>query len=183
MVEDFRIPEALWARLEPLLPRVRRSREGGRPPSPQRNVLDGIFYVLRTGCLWKVAPPEFGSRSNLHRYFQWWPKRGMFHKLWQAALHEYDHRTGIVWDGRSIDGSVTKAPLRGKKTNKNPTDRAKVGTKRSVLTDGRGVPVGSEVAGANRPDMRLVETTLESIPVAHPEPTETNPQHPCGDKG
>ena len=76
-----------------------------------------------------------------------------------------------------------QSPSGGKKTGKNPTDRAKIGTKRSVLTDGRGVPVGLEVAGANRPDMRLVEATLESIPVERPEPTKRKPQHRCADKG
>ena len=70
VVEDFRIPDALWERIEPLLPRVRRSRKGGRPRLPYRQVLDGIFYVLRTGCQWKAVPPEFGSGSSPHRYFQ-----------------------------------------------------------------------------------------------------------------
>lgn len=70
-----------------------------------------------------------------------------------------------------------------KKTGKNPTDRAKIGTKRSVLTDGRGVPVGLEVAGANRPDMTLVGATLESIPTPRPKSTLKKPQHLCADKG
>ena len=120
VVEDFRIPDALWERLEPLLPRVRRSRQGGRPPWPQRQVLNGIFYVLRTGCQWKAAPPEFGSGSSLHRYFQRWQKRGVFRKLWQAALHEYDDRLGIDWDWQSLDGAMTKAPLGGKKDGQKP---------------------------------------------------------------
>ena len=45
------------------------------------------------------------------------------------------------------------------------------------------MPVGLEVAGANRPDMKLVEPTLESIPVDRPKPTKDKPQHLCGDKG
>jgi transposase len=120
VVADFRIPEALWARIQPLLPRVRRSRKGGRPPLPQRQVLDGIFYVLRTGCQWKAAPPEFGSGTSLNRYFQRWQKRGVFRKLWQAALHEYDDEIGIDWNWQSIDGAMTKAPLGGKKDGQEP---------------------------------------------------------------
>jgi putative transposase len=58
----------------------------------------------------------------------------------------------------------------GKKTGPNPTDRAKTGTKRSLLTDGQGVPLGIAVAGANVPDYQLTEATLESIPVSRPEP-------------
>ena len=79
--EAWRIPEELWQRVEPLLPRYRRSRKGGRPRLELRRVLDGIFYVLRTGCQWKAAPPEFGSGSSLHRYFQAWVKRGVFEDL------------------------------------------------------------------------------------------------------
>lgn len=71
----------------------------------------------------------------------------------------------------------------GGKTGPNPTDRAKSGTKRSVLTDGAGIPLGIVVAGANRPDFKLLEATLESIPVTRPEPTEADPQHLCTDKG
>lgn len=45
------------------------------------------------------------------------------------------------------------------------------------------MPIGLEVAGANRPDMKLVEATLERIPVERPEPTADTPQHLCADKG
>jgi putative transposase len=71
----------------------------------------------------------------------------------------------------------------GKKTGKNPTDRAKLGVKRSLLADGAGTPIGLEVSGANVPDMRLVEATLKSIPVPRPEPTDKEPQHLALDKG
>jgi putative transposase len=66
---------------------------------------------------------------------------------------------------------------------KNPTDRGKLGTKRSVLTDGRGIPLGVSVDGANRHDMKLVGATLATIMIKRPEPTTTWPQHLCLDKG
>lgn len=113
--EDWRIPEKLWVRLEPLLPKSRRSRKGGRPRLPLRQVADGIFYILRTGCQWKAVPPEFGSGSSLHRYFQNWAERGVFRRLWRAGLLEYDELKGIQWDWQSIDGAMTKAPLGGEK--------------------------------------------------------------------
>jgi len=79
--DNWRLPDALWERLEPMLPKRRRSRKGGRPSLPYRQVLDGIFYVLRTGCQWKAVPKAFGSGSSLHRYFQRWRKRGVFDDL------------------------------------------------------------------------------------------------------
>jgi transposase len=71
----------------------------------------------------------------------------------------------------------------GKKTGKNPTDRGKLGTKRSVLTDGRGVPLGVEVSGANTHDVKLLQATFDSIPIQRPQPSPHRHQHVCLDKG
>jgi putative transposase len=71
----------------------------------------------------------------------------------------------------------------GKKVGKNPTDCGKLGTKRSVLTEGQGIPLGVAVDGSNRHDMKLVEATLEAIMIKRPAPTATWPQHLCMDKG
>ena len=60
-------------------------------------------------------------------------------------------------------------------------DRSKQGTKRSLLVEGGGVPIGLSVAGANRNDFKLLEATLQSIPVARPKPTKRHPQHACLD--
>ena len=62
-------------------------------------------------------------------------------------------------------------------------DRGKAGTKRSLLTDGAGVPLGLAVAGANRNDHLLVRETLTCLPVARPEPTQGRPQGLCLDAG
>jgi transposase len=66
---------------------------------------------------------------------------------------------------------------------KNPTDRGKIGTKRSLLTDGGGVPIGLAVEGANRHDCKMVRETIDSLPMARPEPTPATPQGMCLDKG
>ena len=72
----------------------------------------------------------------------------------------------------------------GKKTGPNPTDRGKSGTKRSLLTDGDGVPLALVVSGANTHDKRLVESTLKSFAVRRPRPKPGGrKQHFCGDKG
>ncbi len=65
----------------------------------------------------------------------------------------------------------------------NPTDRGKRGTKRSLLSEGGGVPVGLVVAGANRNDFKLLRETIESLVVERPEPTAEQPQGMCLDKG
>ncbi len=71
----------------------------------------------------------------------------------------------------------------GEGTGPNPTDRGKKGTKRSLLTEGRGIPIGVSVDGANRHDMKLVEPTLESIVADRPTPQPGQLQRLCLDKG
>ena len=73
--------------------------------------------------------------------------------------------------------------MAGKKCGPNPTDRAKGGVKRSLLTEGKGVPIGLAIDGANRNDFKMMEATLESIPVRRPKPTRNKPQGLCLDKG
>lgn len=118
---NFRMPEEMWNRLEGLLPKFRKSKKGGRPRLDWRQVLDGIFYVLRTGCQWKALPPEFGSGSSAHRYFQLLVQRGLFRDIWMTALEEYDDLHGLDWKWQSMDGAMTKAPLGGEK-NRTQSD-------------------------------------------------------------
>jgi transposase len=83
---------------------------------------------------------------------------------------------------------MTKAPLGGQATGPNPTDRGKKGTKRSLLTDGNGIPLAICVAGANAPDCTILIDTLRAVVVEPPAPSEDAPaedhlQHLCLDKG
>jgi len=94
-----------------------------------------------------------------------------------------DELCRIDWNWLSMDGVMTKAPLGGEKTGPNPTDRGKSGVKRSVLTEGHGVPISVAIEGAQRHDMKLVRPTIESIVVKRPEPTEEQLQGMCLDKG
>ena len=97
------IPDALWHRIEPLLPVYKASFKGGRPRLDRRKVVTGIFYVFRTGCQWKAMPREFGSGSAIHAYFQEWAQGGVFETFWRRALNEYDELKGIQWRWQSMD--------------------------------------------------------------------------------
>ena len=76
-----------------------------------------------------------------------------------------------------------QGPFWGDLVGANPTDRGKKGVKRSLLVEADGGPLSVVIAGANVPDFKLLEATLEAIVVARPEPTEEAPQHLCLDKG
>ena len=121
-VEQWRIPDELWARIEPLLP--------PRPPHPlgchnlrvpDRAAMDAIFFVLRTGCQWNALNTTgICSSSSAHRRFQEWAVAGVFHHLWAQGLTTYDELQGIDWAWLSMDGAMTKAPLGGEKNRSQP---------------------------------------------------------------
>ena len=112
-----------WVIIAPMIP---PARHGGRNRSVDvREVLNGIFYVLWTGCQWKALPREFGSASAVHAHFQRWQREGFFLKIWKAGLAEYDDMEGIVWRWQSVDGAAGKAPLALECVGSNSTDRGK----------------------------------------------------------
>ncbi|MGH2411467.1 MAG: IS5 family transposase [Chloroflexota bacterium] len=157
---------------------------GGRPRVADRACADAIFYVLRTGCQWQALDQtELCAHSTAHDRFQEWVETGVFLTFWRGGVEQFDELRGIDWAWLSMDGAMTKAPLGGKKTGPNPTDRGKGGAKRSLLTEGGGVPIGMAIDGANRNDMKLVQATLESLVVERPQPTADQPQGLCLDKG
>jgi putative transposase len=119
----FRISDALWAVLQPLLPvHVNKHRfGGGRPRKPDRVCADAIFYVLRTGCQWKALDQtELCPGSTAHDRFQEWVQADVFLKLWRTGVEQFDELKGIDWDWLSMDGAMTKAPLGGEKNRAQP---------------------------------------------------------------
>lgn len=66
---------------------------------------------------------------------------------------------------------------------KNPTDRGKKGTKKSLLVDAEGGPLSVVIEGANVPDCKMLQATIEAIVVERPQSTATHPQNLCLDKG
>ena|SRR5258706_652437 len=181
----FRVSDALWAVLEPLLPVHMNTHRfgGGRPRVPDRRCADAIFYVLRTGCQWQALNyTDLCAKSTAHDRFQVWADADVFLNFWRAGVERFDEVQGIDWSWLSMDGAMTKAPLGGEKTGPNPTDRAKRGAKRSLLTEASGVPIGLAIDGANRHDMKLVQPTIDSIVVDRPAPTAAQPQGMCLDK-
>jgi putative transposase len=119
----FRISDELWAVLEPLLPvRVNPHRfGGGRPRGPDRRCADAIFDVLRTGSQWEALnETELCAKSTAHDRFTAWVEAGVFLKLWQAGVEQFDELQGIAWSWLSMDGTMTKAPLGGEKDGAKP---------------------------------------------------------------
>jgi putative transposase len=105
--------DELWDKISVLLPDEKPVSTIGRPIIPYRKVMDGIIYVLRTGCQWKMLPREYGTGSTCHRRFQQWIKMDIFKKIWMKLLEEYDNKKGIKWTWQSLDSISIKSPLGG----------------------------------------------------------------------
>ena len=109
-----KISDEIWDKINDLLPYEKPINTIGRPIIPYRIVLDGILYVLRTGCQWKILlPKEFGSGSTCHRRFQQWVQLDIFKNIWIKVLEEYDNKIGIKWTWQSLDSISIKSPLGG----------------------------------------------------------------------
>ena len=180
------ISDKLWAVFLRYLPPEPLPDRRGRPSVPFRQVLGGILYRLRTGCQWKAIPAEFGSGSTCHRRFQEWQHLGLFEKVWAHQVRLYDQKRSIAWDWQSLDSAIIPAPLGGTKTGKNPTDRAKLGSKRHVLVDRRGVPLAVTLSAANVPDYQCADGTLHHLVIRRAWRDRTGRRavlHLCADKG
>lgn len=136
-IKTWEISDELWAMVEPLIPTSPRTPDknytrkpgGGRKPKYSNRVyFAAIVYVLRTGIIWNALPREkfegLGSAA-VHRKFQQWAKAGVFVKIWERGLAEYDDLEGIAWFWESADGSNIEAPLAQESIGPNPTDRGK----------------------------------------------------------
>jgi transposase len=110
----LKIPDELWDEIKVVLPIEKPFKTMGRPIASYRKVLDGILYILRTGCQWKMLPKEYGSGSTCHRRFQEWNGLNLFKKIWVKLLTIYDNLIGINWTWQSLDSISIKSPLGGR---------------------------------------------------------------------
>ena len=175
------IPSKLWRKLKKHLPKPPKQKGPGRPRVQDRDVINGIWYVLWTGCQWKAVKQDWFhvSSSTLHERFQAWTKAGIFDKLFKIIVRYYARERHIRWQWQSVDSKMVPAPLGGAKTGKNPTDRGKSGAKIHLLVDERGAPLAIHITGANEHDKWSVDDLVIHVAVKRPN----SEQHFCGDKG
>jgi|Laugrefa1bdmlbdn_1035148.scaffolds.fasta_scaffold28018_1 putative transposase len=137
----------------------------GRPSLKLRRTLNGVYYLLRTGIQWNALPKCFGSYSAVHRLFQKLQTMHFFEKLWHKELQQYELVHGLQLENQASDCTHIKSPLGQEKTGKSPVDRRKLGTKRSIIVEGSGIPIGYALDAGNRHDSKLFEASIRSIPL------------------
>lgn len=97
------ISDAEWAFFEPFIVAVRRPN--GRKPENHRLVLDGIFWVARTGAPWRDLPEEFGKWSSVYRQFRRWTLAG----LWELILEALNDSRAVPDSVQMVDSTIVRA--------------------------------------------------------------------------
>jgi len=149
----FRISDALWAVLQPLLPEHKNTHRfgGGRPRVDDRRCADAIFFVLRTGGHWgALVETGLCAKSTAHDRYQEWVAAGVFERLWAAGVAAFDEAVGIDWEWLSLDGAMVKAPLGGEK-NRAQSDRPGQAGRETQRAHGGARGAGGVGGGGGQP--------------------------------
>lgn len=156
------IMDPLWSQFEALIPPVVDDHPLGchRPRIPDRVVFDKLVQVLVLGASYAKISDTTCSATTIRRRRDEWIGAGIFTALEQLCLEAYDRIVGLELENLCVDGCIVKAPCGGDIAGRSPVDRGKQGTKRSVMTDGAGIPIGVVAAPANRNDSPLLPPTL-----------------------
>jgi putative transposase len=147
------LTDAQWKLVEPLIP---IAKFGGRPrTTDMRRTVDGLMYLIKTGCHWRMLPEEFQPWQNVYRYFAAWGANGILRHL-QARLVANVRQT----EGRSKHPSIVVVDSQSVKTSKmgglrgyDGGKRVK-GRKRHIAVDSLGLLLAVSVTPANVHDLR-----------------------------
>ncbi|MDN6024980.1 IS5 family transposase [Bifidobacterium mongoliense] len=159
------IIEPIWDQFRALIPPVVDTHPLGchRPRVDERIVFDKLIQVLKWGIPYEGIADESCSATTIRRRRDEWIQAGIFEDLEDLCLKAADKMLGLQLEDLTVDGCIVKAPCGGEAAGRSPVDRGKQGTKRSLMVEGQGLPIGFVIAGANRPDSPLLEETLEQV--------------------
>jgi transposase len=129
------VDDDVWTRIEPLLPkrRPRNRQHAGRKPIPDRAVLTGILFVLRSGIPWNMLPPQMGcgAGSTCWRRLVRWQRAGVWKRLHRVLLTELRRRGQLDLARAVVDSASLRALRGGKKLDRTLPIAAKPG--RSIM--------------------------------------------------
>ena len=144
---------------------------GARPRTTElRAILNAIFYVLRTGCQWRLLPREFPAWGTVYHYFRTWKNTGVWtgiqRMIYEQVRKEAGRRTCpsvVIMDGQSVK-TTERGGVRGFDAHK----RIK-GRKRHILVDTLGLPIAARVEPGNTSDRRAASLLLGGLSPLFPD--------------
>lgn len=102
----YELTDMEWEMLEPLLPAQART---GRKRKPMREVMNGVFWVLRSGAPWRDMPERYGPWKTVYHHFNGWRKAGVLDGTLRALQVRLNEEGRIDWELWSIDGTTVRA--------------------------------------------------------------------------
>ena len=109
----WEVSDELWNTIQPILDELDPPAKTGRARIDQRKALNGIIYVMRTGCQWNHLPAPFGDDSSVHRTFQRWVAKGVLPRIWAVLVENCEELDGVDWEWQSADAAMGKARFGG----------------------------------------------------------------------
>jgi transposase len=143
-----------------------------RPRIGDRIIFEKLIQVLRFGCSYAAIADCACGATTIRERRNEWMKAGIFGELNKIVREAYDRMVGLVLEELAIDGCIAKAPGGGELAGRSPVDRGKLGYKRSIMVDGKGIPPGRALAPANRHDSPLLAPTLDKLDEIGPLPED-----------
>ena len=158
------VTDEQWAVVRSLLPQPKWRPGGpGRPPYALRRVLNGIFYVTKTGCQWRMLPIDFGHWNTIYGYFRTWRRTGLWAYLLEELRQRERRRQGRPAEpsAGSIDSQSIKTATQGSAVGFDGNKKIK-GRKRPVSVDTLGLLLAVVVTSAGADDRGGLMILLES---------------------
>jgi transposase len=120
----IKLTDEQWSMIEPLLRKPRTSKKGGRPRISDRDVIDGILWILRTGAPWRDLPERYPSPSTCWRRLRQWEEDDTWLNIWRSYLGQLDVEGILDWEECFIDASFIPAKKGAPKSAKPSGARA-----------------------------------------------------------
>ena len=189
----YNLTDREWNAIRVYLP-AERPRKAGRPWIPHRQVINGILWVLRTGCIWAEVPSEFGKAKTIYNRFWRWSREGLWNRIF-GELIRYRNSTGkvnrTVW---CIDSSVIRAhrvaagARKGGLSSEQNAQKQALGrsrggysTKIHLVTDEKGLPLAITATPGQAGETPELQGLLNSIPFSIHRKSK-RPKSIAGDK-
>ncbi len=159
-VYDTDLTDEQYALVEPFLP---TPKPLGRPPADLRAVLNGILYLVRTGCQWRLLPKDFPPWSTVPTWYRRWRKDGTWERIHEALRQQVRRQADRDPSPRSsaVDSQSVKTPAAGGASGFDPGKKVK-GRKRHLWVDSTGLLLAVLVTTADVPDARAACDLLAS---------------------
>lgn len=154
----YELTDFEWRVIEPLLPNKPR----GVPRVDDRRVLNGIFWVLRSGAPWRDLPERYGPRTTCYNRFVRWRKAGVWDRLMDAISAAHDSAIQMI-DSTSIRAHQQAATAKGGPDHFLGRSRGGLTTKIHVVVDAQGPPIRLGLTAGQTHDGQIVDRLLDHL--------------------